>query len=607
MKIKLSQKLTLILVAAAIIPLAIAGFQSIRTFERWASAEQQEELEEQFRLFNTFVEQHRASVIERLNRFSDDPNVSVMVANKSRSALLNSGITYSQDMEADAFYIVSDDENLQFDVVQMNWGSIAPAYDFYIALALSHQSTSSLMLDPDFGLGIVASRPIRNQHGTAVGAVAAFVPFSAHWMSVLKDITEFDFTILTNDRRSAMSTLAPNNEKFPLPETESNFEPLLVVDMLGDKYAALEGPLTDISGDEIGSILITRSLRPFIATIKDVLNEVFLIATLTFLAVILVATFFSRQITAPLSDLVMATKRISLQDYEVDIEVKGGDEVGQLAASFGHMVQRLRETSDDLAAATRELEQRVQDRTTELRAAQSELIRKERLATVGQVTATVSHELRNPLGAIRSASDAITKIAAGSDPQLDRALALLERSQTRCDRVITELLDYTRVQELDRSTVSVDEWLDVLLDDYQVPAGITLRRELNAGINIAVDRDRLERAVLNVMDNACQAMQGDGTRHHGTRDQQMIVTSRATGQRLELSIKDTGPGIAPDSQENVFEPLYSSKSFGVGLGLPMVKQILEQHDGGVELNADSSQGAEFMLWVPRNEVEQKRG
>lgn len=262
----------------------------------------------------------------------------------------------------------------------------------------------------------------------------------------------------------------------------------------------------------------------------------------------------------------------------------------------------LREADRALQGLNEDLEQRVEQRTAELRAAQDELVRKERLAAVGQVTATVSHELRNPLGAIRSASDAIRKFAGDGNPQMTRAMTLLDRAQVRCDKIITELLDFTRMRELNLTSTRVDDWLGAVLDEYPQPPGITLRRELASGAETAFDHDRLDRALRNVFDNACHAMGSPTGDLPADSDHTLTVASRLSEGRLEISIVDSGSGIAPVEKAKVLEPLFSTKSFGVGLGLPMVKQILEQHGGGIEIQSELGRGTEVVLWLPLPEA-----
>ncbi len=233
-----------------------------------------------------------------------------------------------------------------------------------------------------------------------------------------------------------------------------------------------------------------------------------------------------------------------------------------------------------------------------LRSAQEQLLRRERLATLGQLTATVSHELRNPLGAIRTASDAIRKFHAEGDPKLLQAISLLERSQVRCERVIDDLLNFTRVRELNREIARIDDWLGDLLATYELPPGIVLHRQVGSAAEIAFDRDRLDRAVRNVIDNACHAMAEAAERETGGAARRLTVATRQLAGRLEMSFKDTGTGIAPDDRAKIWEPLYSTKSFGTGLGLSLVKQTMEQHGGGVEMDSEVGQGTEVVLWLP---------
>ncbi len=233
---------------------------------------------------------------------------------------------------------------------------------------------------------------------------------------------------------------------------------------------------------------------------------------------------------------------------------------------------------------------------TRLKEMEDELLRNERLATLGQLTGTVSHELRNPLGAIRTSISAIQRLVADIDrPRLRESVDIVERSISRCDKIIADLLDFTRMPKLMAEPTALDEWLQEGLDAYGLSPAITLRCDLQSRLVVSVDRDRLGRALRNVLDNACQAMMA-------AEDKRQKILSVAAGLnngRVEISIEDTGPGIAPEEVGKVFQPLYSTKSFGVGLGMPMVQQILEQHGGGVEIASEPGRGTRLVLWLPR--------
>jgi signal transduction histidine kinase len=261
-----------------------------------------------------------------------------------------------------------------------------------------------------------------------------------------------------------------------------------------------------------------------------------------------------------------------------------------------------RRAEEEVKILNAELEERVEERTAELRAAQEELVRKERLAMLGQLTGSVSHELRNPLGAMRVSIAAIKKLTRQEDPLLKDSVAIVDRSITRCDNIVGELLDYSRVAPLNRESTTVDGWFGHLLDEFDAPRGIDVRREFEYGGDIAFDRDRLRRAVVNVLDNAAQAMAAEAEDGGTQKEHVLTVATRGAGGRLEIVIADNGPGITEPNLERIFEPLYSTKNFGVGLGLPLVQRIMEQHGGGIEVGSEAGIGTRVRLWLPLDEA-----
>jgi signal transduction histidine kinase len=232
-----------------------------------------------------------------------------------------------------------------------------------------------------------------------------------------------------------------------------------------------------------------------------------------------------------------------------------------------------------------ELARRVEERTAELRAAQSELVRKERLSALGQLTATMAHELRNPLSAIRNTLFAVKETAANKSIDLERPLTRVERSVARCDRIINDLLDYTRVKELHLAELAPDPWIEEVLNEQRLPAGIELEHQLAAECTIAIDPERVRRVLINLIDNAAQAMPEDAP---GRKIK--VTTALIDDGCFEFAVADTGAGIAADVLPKVFEPLFSTKSFGTGLGLPMVKQIVEQHGGTITITSEVGKG-----------------
>jgi PAS domain S-box-containing protein len=252
-----------------------------------------------------------------------------------------------------------------------------------------------------------------------------------------------------------------------------------------------------------------------------------------------------------------------------------------------------RRTERELARHREQLEERVAERTRELVAAQRELVRNERLVAVGELIGTVSHELRNPLGTISASFATLRSRFQGEDERTERIFERIARNIARCDRIIHELLDYARMQDLSLESVDVDRWLRSVTDELEVPRGVSLRLSLQSGRRARLDPERLRQAVLNLLQNAFQSVVecDDGSASNEVH----LIASAAPGW-LEIRIADSGPGVAEDARERIFEPLFSTRSFGVGLGLPLVRRIAEQHGGGVELERGS--GTVFVLRLP---------
>jgi signal transduction histidine kinase len=232
--------------------------------------------------------------------------------------------------------------------------------------------------------------------------------------------------------------------------------------------------------------------------------------------------------------------------------------------------------------------------------AEAELLKKERLSVLGQFTATVANELRNPLSAIRNTLFTMREIAQSSGLQLDRPIARIQRSIARCDRIIGDLLEYIRNPELSRVSVNFDEWLRDVLVEHGLPPSVTLVEEYGARDAIVrIDADRIRHVVINLVDNAAQAL---GEMPPGGDPMRIAVKSMLVDDALEFSVEDTGPGIAPENMTRIFEPLFSTKSFGAGLGLSTVKQIVVQHGGTIAIDSELGAGTRVSIRLPVEQI-----
>lgn len=279
------------------------------------------------------------------------------------------------------------------------------------------------------------------------------------------------------------------------------------------------------------------------------------------------------------------------------------DEKGDInhIVSMGIDITEKDATEKELERHRQKLEILVDERTQELKQAQTELVRKERLATLGQLTATVSHELRNPLGAMRPSIYLIKKMADSDNEKMHNAIIRVERNIERCDHIIDELLDFTRITEISEKDTHLDTWLEGITDEQTIDASIQILKYFDLKkTHILIDPDRMRRAVINVLENACQAMLEEGfLPASGLR---LTISTKHADNRVSIKIEDTGPGIDDKTQKNIFEPLFSTKGFGVGLGLPTVKQIMQQHQGDIEVDSSPGRGTRMTLWLPDSRI-----
>ena len=306
-----------------------------------------------------------------------------------------------------------------------------------------------------------------------------------------------------------------------------------------------------------------------------------------------------------LRDRLAAHQRADGEPIEQQMRDGRWMEIREQRTHVGGIVQFRRDitarkrTEEELARHRERLQELVEERSRALETAQRELVRSERLAAIGQLTGTVSHELRNPLGTIRSSFAIVGSHLQASHGPVARALERIERNIDRCVTIIDELLAYTRVREVHLEAVVIDDWLTDQVVDEEIPHGISVVLDCQSDATVFVDRERLRRAILNVLQNAWQAFTES---EYECAQPTVAISTRMEGGQLALRITDNGPGIPEDIRERIFDPLFSTKSFGVGLGLPLVRQIVDQHGGEISVDTALGEGTTITITVPMGEV-----
>lgn len=240
-----------------------------------------------------------------------------------------------------------------------------------------------------------------------------------------------------------------------------------------------------------------------------------------------------------------------------------------------------------------EAEKILEERAKEQRELQSQLNQTERLAALGEMCAGVSHEIRNPLGIIRSTAELLSSMPDSQEPQKKLSNVIIEES-SRLNDIVTEFLDFARPQEPNFQECDLEEIIRKILN-FLGPElqkqHITTHDNLDGrSLKITGDPHLLYRSFLNLFMNAIQSMKNGGT---------MITHVREEADQYVVDIRDTGGGISPENLQKVFNPFFSTKDKGSGLGLPIVRNIIEGHRGSIRIESQEGSGTKVIVTLPK--------
>ncbi len=255
-------------------------------------------------------------------------------------------------------------------------------------------------------------------------------------------------------------------------------------------------------------------------------------------------------------------------------------------------IDERKKAEKELARLNENLEQLVEERTRELEKAQERLVRAEKLAAIGALASGVGHELRNPLGAVKNAAYYLKRKVSESDfakenPRIEEFLDIMENEIDASDKIIENLLGFARTQKPVFRPSDINEVLESALSIVRQPENIELVKELNTELPLAtIDPDQVRQVFINMVSNAYQAMPEGG---------QLKIVTRLNQSSIEAEFSDTGCGMKDEILSQIFEPLYTTKAKGIGLGLAVSKAIVEGHNGEINVRSEIRKGTTFTI------------
>ena len=315
--------------------------------------------------------------------------------------------------------------------------------------------------------------------------------------------------------------------------------------------------------------------------------------------------FIYRVVRKPFRALRRGMDTIAAGDLDAHIELQTADEIGDLARAFNTMAGDLQVARDELHEWAQTLEDRVDEKTEELKLAQSQIVHMEKMASLGKLSASVAHEINNPLFGILTYSKLLLRdLGPDENDDEDRAtmrkhLSVIHAESSRCGDIVKGLLDFARQRggEFQESQLTdIIERTVILLRHHFEMAQITVHQKLDAEDDtLRCDAKQIQQAIVAPCINAVEAMPAGGS---------LTITTSGTEDEVVIEIKDTGIGMPESVRMRVFEPFFTTKEgeAGLGLGLAVTYGIVQRHSGRIDIESETEKGTLFRITLPRKPV-----
>jgi two-component system NtrC family sensor kinase len=365
----------------------------------------------------------------------------------------------------------------------------------------------------------------------------------------------------------------------------------------------------------LGVLEVALSIAPVDKEVAKMKERAFIVTGIEIILISIFIFFFTRRFVAqPLQQLVRATHAIRDMQLNTHIQLRGAQEIEELAESFNDMGSRLRTAMGELNQFAETLEAKVEERTQQLKAAHMKLMQSDRLASLGQLSASVAHEINNPVSGILNLAMLMQRILKDDGIPKERIadyrryLQQVITETTRVGRIVSDLLSFSRRSKPQRSLADLNKIVRStlsLVSHKMKLANVEAKTHLNEELPLVpCDSSQIQQVVLNLVMNATEAM------HQRSSGQVTVTTDRSPDRTcVILTVEDTGEGIPPEHLTKIFDPFFTTKpeGKGVGLGLAVLYGIVEAHGGEVEVKSQVGEGTTFKVKLPLQPAPDKLG
>jgi len=356
----------------------------------------------------------------------------------------------------------------------------------------------------------------------------------------------------------------------------------------------------------LGVLDVTYSLENVDQIVENIQRRAIFTTAITVIVIGVFIFFFIRAtVHKPIAKLIAGTRALSAMQLDRPVDIKADGEIGELAHAFNSMREQLMKTVSELNELTQSLETKVQQRTEQLKAMNQKLFQSDRLASLGQLAASVEHEINNPIAGVLNLSMLVERILKedGIPPErveeVRRYLIQISSETTRVGRIVGDLLAFSRRPSPQRLPADLNAIIrrTVSIIDHKLKlANVELELQLDETLpNIKCDNSQIQQVIVNLVMNASEATHN---RDHGKVTVRTTVNTNRESIRLE--VKDNGDGIPKEYLAKIYDPFFTTKGEGkgVGLGLAVVYGIVESHGGEIEVDTKVGEGTIFRVDLP---------
>ena len=349
----------------------------------------------------------------------------------------------------------------------------------------------------------------------------------------------------------------------------------------------------------IGAVRIGITLDRINYQIEKMTKTIILITLIVVAVGIILSFFLVKIIVQPIRELMLGTKKIASGNLGYRVPLNSNDEFKELANSFNSMasdmeihIRELNKEKKELLTLKIAFEQRSQELEETLGKVQNmqqDLIKSEKFATIGRLASSVAHELRNPLAAIKNISYFLSKLGAFSDTKSKQMVGMLSSEVQRANKIITDLLDYSRTKKLNKLSIDIVSFINKVIPAVTMPPNIKITTFLEQ-FDVLLDPDKMTQVLINLITNARDAMPPEGG--------EITISTKKEDKVCRIFVKDNACGMSEETLSHLFEPLFTTKLKGIGLGLPIVKEIIDAHQGKIIVTSKKNVGTTFEIELP---------